>query len=219
MCHAVKPRRFIPAADAARLTESVTAQRLLIINKTKTLTEKDHMSFAGGSQEVELRLISSTTGSGPVSCGIPWPRGALQELASLALRDSRDRRIPLQARALDRWPDGSVRWVLLDWHAETEAAPYRLGVADGAPLPPQNAVTVRSNGSAVTIETGAARFEFHIRRPISFPLRSGWRRFRRSTPHAPASPWRTKTAVGSFPISPPFRLRSRAPACCRPPSG
>src|SRR5882724_1498236 len=113
------------------------------------------MNLAGGTQEVELRLISAASGSGPVTCGIPWPRGALHDLSRLALRDARERRIPLQARVLDRWPDGSVRWVLLDWHAEVEAAPYRLGVADYEPLPPQYAVRVQANGTAVTVETGA----------------------------------------------------------------
>jgi YetA-like protein len=128
------------------------------------------MNFAGRPHEVELRLISRTTGAGPVSCGIPWPRGALRDCIHLALRDIYDRRIPLQARSLDRWPDSSLRWILLDWHAETEAAPYRLGVTDDAPLQPQNAMTVRSNGSAVTVDTGTAQFEIHAN--SQFPFRS-----------------------------------------------
>ena len=53
----------------------------------------------------------------PVTSGIPWPCGRLQDPARLVLRDERGRAVPLQTRALDRWPDGSVRWLLLDWQA------------------------------------------------------------------------------------------------------
>ena len=128
------------------------------------------MNLANRTHEVELKLIHSTNGSGPVTCGIPWPRGALRELARLALSDARNRRVPLQARALDRWPDGSVRWILLDWYAEVEAAPYRLGVADGDPLLPHNAVAIRANVDEVIVETGVARFEVHA--TGHFPFRS-----------------------------------------------
>src|SRR5690348_10086941 len=66
----------------------------------------------------------------PVTCGIPWPRGLLQDTANLRLSEGVGRRLPLQARALDRWPDGSVRWSLLDWQADVRgAAKYRLTVA------------------------------------------------------------------------------------------
>ena len=126
------------------------------------------MKFAGGSQEVELRLLGGVAGSGPVTCGIPWPPGALPAPSRLTMRDCQDRRIPLQTRVLDRWPDGSVRWILLDWHADMASAPYRLGVADSAPLAPQNPVTVRAEGDAVTVDTGAARFEVCTNDEFSF---------------------------------------------------
>jgi hypothetical protein len=128
------------------------------------------MNVVGSKQEVELRLIDGAIGSGPVTCGIPWPRGLLLDPSHLALRDNRDQQIPLQARVLDQWPDGSARWILLDWHADTGAAPYRLGAADSASLTPQNAVTVRSADGAVTVDTGIARFELHTNEEFSFGL-------------------------------------------------
>src|SRR4051812_22801405 len=57
----------------------------------------------------------------PVTCGIPWPRGVLHDVADLSMRDERGEVVSLQARCLDRWPDGSVRWVLLDWQASVAA--------------------------------------------------------------------------------------------------
>src|SRR5258708_7708749 len=73
----------------------------------------------------------------PITCGTPWPRGALHDLARLRLHDGHGKSAPIQTRALDRWPDGSVRWTLLDWQAAVRgAALYRLSVAaegaDGA---------------------------------------------------------------------------------------
>ena len=89
------------------------------------------MNFAGSIQEVELRVVSRAVGSGPLTCGIPWPRGALQGPSRLALHDTRGRRIPLQARVLDRWPDGSVRWVSYGVDLPTWRA---LGSKDGGEI-------------------------------------------------------------------------------------
>ena len=127
------------------------------------------MNLPGSTETVELRLVNVVEGFGPVTCGIPWPRGVLQDVARLALRDSRDRPIPLQARPLDRWSDGSVRWVLLDWHAEAEMQPYRLTLGEGSHRP-QTGMTVEASGGTVTVETGAARFELGA--GDVFPFRS-----------------------------------------------
>jgi hypothetical protein len=108
---------------------------------------------------VELHLVDAPIGGGPVTCGIPWPRGELHDPARLALRDCQGRSIALQARSLDRWPDGSVRWVLLDWHAETVEAPFRLSISERTTARPQKQVTAELRGGFVTVETGTARFE------------------------------------------------------------
>ena len=49
----------------------------------------------------------------PVTSGIPWPRGRLWNCDVLRLSDRRGRRMPLQARPLAFWPDGSIKWSLL----------------------------------------------------------------------------------------------------------
>src|SRR5690348_14299321 len=56
----------------------------------------------------------------PVSSGVPFKRGALPDVDRLRLVDPRGAVLPLQARALARWDDGSVRWALLDFIAATE---------------------------------------------------------------------------------------------------
>ena len=52
-----------------------------------------------------------------MACGLPWPRGTLRDAHQLRLEDDSGRSVPLQALVLDRWSDGSVRWVLLRWQA------------------------------------------------------------------------------------------------------
>jgi hypothetical protein len=96
----------------------------------------------------------------PVSCGIPWPQGALGETSQLGLTDHVGRPVKLQSRALDHWPDGSVRWALLDWQAVVEnRAVYRVEVLTHSPqeiVSPR--IQVRQKGPSLTIDTGVACF-------------------------------------------------------------
>src|ERR1700733_14949614 len=51
----------------------------------------------------------------PLTSGIPFARGELKDAAAAALFSSAGKEIPLQTEALAYWPDGSVRWLLLDF--------------------------------------------------------------------------------------------------------
>ncbi len=51
----------------------------------------------------------------PVTSGIPFARGELADAAAAALFSGDGKEIALQTEALSRWPDGSVRWLLLDF--------------------------------------------------------------------------------------------------------
>ncbi len=96
----------------------------------------------------------------PVTCGLPWPPGAVAEAADLRLLDATGVERPLQARALDRWPDGSVRWSLLDWLADSGA---ELRVEAGPAAAPGRAsgpLKVDAGAGRVVVETGRARFQF-----------------------------------------------------------
>lgn len=50
----------------------------------------------------------------PVTVGIPFPKGLLQDPGALILQSSSDGAIPLQTEALAHWPDQSIQWLLLD---------------------------------------------------------------------------------------------------------
>jgi len=54
----------------------------------------------------------------PVTSGVPIPRGRLRQARRVALRHVDGQTVPVQAEVLSRWPDGSVRWLLLDFQID-----------------------------------------------------------------------------------------------------
>lgn len=72
----------------------------------------------------------------PVTCGLPWPRGAVRSASQLRLVGPGGRFETVQTRVLDRWPDGSIRWCLIDFMATTDGDNgYRVeavGLASGS---------------------------------------------------------------------------------------
>ena len=57
----------------------------------------------------------------PVTSGVPLAEGALKDPAAAALFSAGGRELPLQTEVLARWPDGSVRWLLLDFQVDLAA--------------------------------------------------------------------------------------------------
>src|SRR5437773_2516044 len=98
----------------------------------------------------------------PVTCGLPWPRGELFDPSHLQLEDDAGKFAPLQTRVLDRWSDGSIRWLLLDWLADVSGkATYRL--CHNAPSEteaPSSPLQVRHENGSVLVSTGTAEFRF-----------------------------------------------------------
>src|SRR5689334_25405703 len=76
----------------------------------------------------------------PVSIGVSCPRGAATRSALWALTDQRGRNVPVQTTVLDRWGDGSVRWLLAEFHADVETGQpsyYALAPDDGTQSVPE----------------------------------------------------------------------------------
>lgn len=61
----------------------------------------------------------------PVTSGVPLKEGMARREDQLAVFDANGQLVPCQFRTLARWPDGSIKWVLLDFQAnigkQTEA--------------------------------------------------------------------------------------------------
>jgi hypothetical protein len=99
--------------------------------------------------------------SQPVTVGIPFPRGLLHEPLFIGLSGP-EGPVPVQTEALARWPDGSVKWLLLDFLASA----FRKGVnhwtlapIDGPGTPAaSDTLRVTELPDSVVIETGPATF-------------------------------------------------------------
>lgn len=106
----------------------------------------------------------------PVTVGLPFPRGALRGPDEVCLRGPAGE-VPLQAEALARWPDGSVKWLLLDFLAGALRAGENAWavVPAGRRKPPApSPLRVREADGEVIVETGAATFHVSARRLLPF---------------------------------------------------
>lgn len=111
-----------------------------------------------------LRLVRSAPTAPhlePMSIGVPFARGAVSQPERIAVIGGDGRRIPSQAAALARWPDGSVRWALLDVvvaaHGGTEEW-LEIHLRDDA-APAAAATAVQPRAAHLAIDTGAVRLE------------------------------------------------------------
>ena len=95
-----------------------------------------------------------------MTVGVPFPRSWCRDVDELSLISAEGVAIPLQARVLDRWSDGSARWILCDFAASAPAGrcTYRLEQRKLAVARPGTLDVAVIDGRA-SIGTGAARFE------------------------------------------------------------
>ncbi len=104
----------------------------------------------------------------PVTIGVPFARGRLRDPGALVLEDGSGRPIPCQALPLNRWSDGSIRWLLLSFLADVDAhgtltgvvrlpetfSPVSSPLVSGAPP-----LQVEETRTHFLVDTGMARFE------------------------------------------------------------
>ena len=96
----------------------------------------------------------------PVRSGVPFARGMLPPGRPVALRDPGGAVVPLQTTVLSRWPDGSTRWLLLDFVAgpESDDGRYTLHWQDVEAGPPPAPPMHRRTPDGLVVDGGALRF-------------------------------------------------------------
>ena len=117
-------------------------------------------SAAADQQTVTVNWLGAAPAAPEgVSWGIPWPKGKLQKGDSLVLRTADGTAVPMQTWPLAYWPDGSIKW---SGHAigATTAMTGPLEIASGSVVSAATPVKVTSDGTAIEIDTGAARCRF-----------------------------------------------------------
>jgi hypothetical protein len=126
---------------------------------TRTTSRKSHAPLASAS--IRVSGNGGPRSAEPITMGVPLPKGLCTDPERLAVIGSDGRAMALQVRVTDRWPDGSIRWALLDFQSHMTAAldavqfvvrPVAERVAPSSP------VVVRIHDEAIEIDTGAAQF-------------------------------------------------------------
>ena len=106
----------------------------------------------------------ATSQAQPVTVGLPFPQGLLDQTSCLTLFEPDGAAIPLQSRPLAHWPDGSVKWALLDFMIGPIAArevcrtlTIQSGLDQEAVLGHER-IRIEETASTIIVDTGTARF-------------------------------------------------------------
>ena len=102
--------------------------------------------------------------SASVQSGVPFPEGALGSSRDMRLLDSSGSEVALQTRTLGRWPDGTVKWALVDFQADVPASSeaeftleYGSSVGRGTFETP---LRVSEDEHGMTVDTGRVRIRW-----------------------------------------------------------
>jgi hypothetical protein len=99
----------------------------------------------------------------PVTQGVPFAQGQLIGAESLRLVDQSGRDVPLAAEVRAWWPDGSVKWALLDFQTDLAAqgkADFSLEYGTSVrPSAPSQAIALRDSDTSLMIDAGLLQVE------------------------------------------------------------
>jgi hypothetical protein len=133
-----------------------------------TLIGSTVVGAGAGASEVPLTLHWSGDASeaaAPVTFGIPFAKGVLNDSNNCTLVDAGGRAIPAALTALSRYEDGSLQWGLLDFQRDTARNPEKLRLRFEGPGPTPSAnVKVRHDEDSIRVDTGRLRFALDRRR-------------------------------------------------------
>ncbi len=96
----------------------------------------------------------------PLTVGVPWPQAMLRNSSPLVMWNEHQQQLALQTTILDRWKDGSIRWLLVDFQADLQGSTsYQLQVVNHAKtVQPPLAIKIKKTAENVFIETGKGTF-------------------------------------------------------------
>ncbi len=98
----------------------------------------------------------------PVRCGLPIPAGELASPEKAGVLDREGHPLATQNRSLGTWPDGSIKWLYLDFmHDASRNGEGRYTVVYGEKVravAPSTAVRTRTTPEGIEVDTGAIHF-------------------------------------------------------------
>lgn len=92
----------------------------------------------------------------PLTTGTAWPRGSVKDVEGLSARDEDGRPVPAGFTCLNRWPDGSVQWALVDFGLDFARTSERqvTVVAEAGDSQPAHPATCGIKGDTATLGNG-----------------------------------------------------------------
>lgn len=97
----------------------------------------------------------------PITSGIPFAEGLQTGTTTVKLMQG-STEIPCQFRTLAVWPDGSIRWLLLDFQLDLPATDtVSLTLRTGATPATVTGIIVNNQSSNLTVNTGTTSFTFN----------------------------------------------------------
>jgi len=134
--------------------EVVWRQDGRVVGRSKMGFEVTGQSDVSRSGRIPLRVLNEPAAriaGAPMTVGVPFPRGALDDEANVRLADENGTELPLQTRTTARWSRfGPVKWLLCDFTADVDRAPRTLFLEYG----PRVRRKTKEPMTVVTAETG-----------------------------------------------------------------
>jgi len=113
------------------------------------------------AQVMELKLTPlrpETKESQFVRGGIPFPRGLLKSSDPVRIKDDQGHEVKTQVKPLAFWPEGDIKWCLVDFEAEP-GKEYSLEYGDGVKRKPfETTLNVKEVKGGVEVNTGKIKF-------------------------------------------------------------
>jgi uncharacterized membrane protein len=146
--------RFMPIEDPAYTMATATAPAALL----RGSADRRQVALTVANPSASPRRGE------PVLSGVPIPRGELASPGQARLTDGAGAVVPCQITSTGSWPDGSVKWLLLDFQTSVpprNAASFVLEYGNAvAGSVPTAGLTVTREGGGLRVDTGPASFEF-----------------------------------------------------------
>ena len=109
----------------------------------------------------------------PLCFGVPFPQAMVPDPSRLVLLNGSGEQVPLQTQVLSAWVDGSAKWVLVDFLADSE--PFQrqeysfMVLKEADPSTLKCSLAVQQSDDEINIETGSAWFRL-CRNGLLHPL-------------------------------------------------
>jgi hypothetical protein len=125
---------------------------------TYELPPVDDGGTTGSSGIVPLTLSTTLEMPFMVSSGVPLPRGSVMTLDQLKLIDANGSEIPAQFESLAKWPDTSVKSVLVITHASLTST-YKLSFGSGVTRSAYTTgLSITEDTTSISVSTGPLKF-------------------------------------------------------------